>query len=123
MKTLNAQIAELIEEARVKFNGNTLAGEGSDRFFENAVYCYMGKIAKDRAVDLLHHEGYIRRPLPDTDVTSWYDNASEGEREHMANKLAKAGYPENGKHSEYGIQKAAIKRFIADINEDIEELI
>ena len=124
MKNLNAQIAELIK-ANTPDPMKTLAGTGSDRYFANNIYPYMGKLSKDRAVELLTYEGYVspRRTLPGMDVNSWYNAATEGEREHMANKLAKAGYPENGKHSEYGIQKAAIKRFLTDIHDDIEDLI
>ena len=121
MNNLNAQIREAAEliKACARDPRETLAGTGSDRYFAQAIYPFMGKIAKDKAAELMRREAY----LPYADVNAWYDNASDGEREHMANKLAKAGYPQNGKHSEYGIQKAAIKRFIADINNDIEELI
>jgi hypothetical protein len=31
-------------------------------------------------------------------VDDWYEGASEGAREHMANKLAKSGYPSKGVH-------------------------
>ena len=119
MNNLHEQIAELIE-SHISADPNRLAGNGSDRYFEQAIYPFMGKIAKDRAAELLRREGYL--PVPG-EVATWYDNASDGEREHMANKLAKAGHPRCGKHSEYGIQKAAIKRFLTDIKEDIEDLI
>ena len=118
MNNLHEQIAELIE-SHVSADIDQLAGNGSGLYFEKVIYPHMGKIAKDKAAELLRRDGY----LPYADVNAWYDNASDGEREHMANKLAKAGYPENGKHSEYGIQKAAIKRFLTDIKEDIEDLI
>ena len=40
-------------------------------------------------------------------VEEWYDEADGGERTHMANKLAKHGYPERGVHSRAAIEAAS----------------
>jgi hypothetical protein len=49
-------------------------------------------------------KGYL--PVNPTDVDHWYDDAEDGEREHMANKLAKHGYPRRGKwHHAYSLSE------------------
>ena len=45
----------------------------------------------------------------DVSVYEWFDSASDGELNHMANKLAKNGYPERGVHSKAGIE-ASVRR-------------
>ena len=42
-------------------------------------------------------------------VLNWYESASTGELTHMANKLAKNGYPERGVHSKAAIE-ASVRR-------------
>ena len=56
----------------------------------------------------------------DVTVSDWYESASAGELTHMANKLAKNGYPERGVHSKAAIEanvnvpRASLKDAIGD---------
>ena len=47
-------------------------------------------------------------------VDEWYDEADGGERTHMANKLAKHGYPERGVHSRAAIEAATLSDVIGE---------
>ena len=84
-----------------------LAGEGSDQYVAD-LFQSMGKIAKEELVRLLTHDQYISQvSLFATNVEEWYEAATEGQREHMANKLAKHSYPLNGKHNHNNIYYTA----------------
>ena len=79
------------------------AGMASGDYVENKVYPHLGHIAKSRLMRLLSEDNYIPTP----NVNLWFHNASEGERAHMANKLAKHGYPLEGKHAHHEIYNRA----------------
>lgn len=62
------------------------------------LYRNMSDRDKKILASLFQNDGYLFiRPMQG--VQEWYDEASEGEREFMANKLAKHDYPRNGKWS------------------------
>jgi hypothetical protein len=65
-------------------------------------------------------KGYL--PTNPTDVDHWYDDATDGDREHMANKLAKHGYPHRGKwHHDYALSDI-VARLLKD-GKTLEDLI